>query len=91
LVRGGWSLVFQLGLGSLGGVVLAELLLVATPASVDMLGFIKHRVKIMPDSINTLGVSISLLKALSCCFLNTLKSPLGENSSRSFRMGDIGI
>jgi hypothetical protein len=46
----------------------------AAPCGANMsLGFNKHRTKIQPDSIDTLEVPISLLKALSCCFLNTFK------------------
>jgi hypothetical protein len=33
------------------------------------------------DNIDTLGVPISLLKVLSCCFLNTLGGSSSENSS----------
>jgi hypothetical protein len=50
---------------------------VATPVGVDMLGVIKHTVKDLPygflsvPTVDTLGVSITLLKMLSCCFLTT--------------------
>jgi hypothetical protein len=57
---------------------------VATPAGMDMLYVIKQWAKALSNnfvSVPTIStpsrVLISLLKLLSCCFLNTLGGPSG--------------